>query len=116
MAKALTGAAIDAVISLVGSVAFSRLRRLLRSVRGRLLPRRFKASADQPLTLGRAGLAGAAVGVVRAGEAAGAAKKELEREADWLGVALTWGAVTAGSVLLVVGAVSVAGGGKDKAR
>lgn len=105
-AAAMTDAVIDAFTAIVGAVAFARLRRLLRAVRSRLLPRRFGGAANRRLTLvDRIVGAGGAVTAERAAIELGKKKKDWQRSVNWsLGIV--------GAAILVggVGAVALTGG------
>lgn len=104
MARGLTDATVDAIASLIGGLAFGKLRRLLRIVRKRLLPRRFGSATESRLRLPvRVIGAGAGAGLSHGSVALGQAKKEYEESAE---NALRWGAAIAGGLVLVGGAVA----------
>lgn len=106
MARGLTDATVDMIAALIGGLAFGKLRRLLRVVRKRLLPRRFAGAAETRLTLTDRVIGfGAGAGLERGSIALGHVKKEYQQSvAD----ALSWGAALVGGLALVGGAVALA--------
>lgn len=114
MARGLTDATVDAIAALIGGLAFGKLRRLLRVVRKRILPRRFGRATESRLVLpARVIGVGAGAGLAHGSIALGQAKKEYEESvAD----VLRWGAAIAGGLVLVGGAVAWAGSGPEGTR
>lgn len=102
LALAMTDTVVDAIAGLIGAAAFARLRRLLRVVRGRLLPRRFGSGGEKRLTLGDR-LVGTAAGVTleRGSVELGKKKKEWQSGAGW-GLGVIGGALLVGGVVSVV--------------
>ena len=106
MARGLTDATVDAVAALIGGMAFGKLRRLLRIVRKRLLPRRFAGAAETRLALPERTVGvGAGAGLERGSVSLGNAKKDYEQSAAQV---LSLGAALVGGLALVGGVVAFA--------